>query len=204
MLSSKKLPTDNFLCFRPDMADHAGLSSARMPRMDYVRARKVLRERRAGELRLSVPELAQRAGMSKVTIYRLEDVDRHPDRQPDFETIERLCAALNLPLSEFFARVEGYSAGGAEPIQEPSQAIQESQGPHVGSDTALPYDDSSFYRRLADACADAANAMRDAPDVSQQFRTMAVGFEAAADQAMGHAATKRAIHEEGDRKRRER
>lgn len=68
--------------------------------VNYRRVREVLRDRRF-ERRMSVPDLAEEAKVDKTTVYRLEDLENDPDRIPDFETIEKLVEALDMPMSEF-------------------------------------------------------------------------------------------------------
>ena len=77
--------------------------------VDYVRARKVLRDRRF-ELRMGVNELADASGVNRVTIYHLEKVEKEPDHKPDLDTLERLATAMDLTLAQFFARIEGLQA----------------------------------------------------------------------------------------------
>lgn len=73
--------------------------------MDYRRVREVLRECRF-QLDLGVKEIAEKSGLERTTIYRIENLKELPDYKPDLETIEAVIKGLGLTLSAFFARVE--------------------------------------------------------------------------------------------------
>lgn len=77
--------------------------------VDYRGARTVLRERRF-ELRMRLRDLADKAGVSRITIYHLEKIENEPDHEPKFETMEKLAAAMGLTRQDFFARIESLHA----------------------------------------------------------------------------------------------
>lgn len=77
-----------------------------MQAVNYRMARTVLRERRF-ELQWRVRDLAEKAGVERTTIYHLEKIEKEPDHEPDFKTLEKLALAMGLTLSAFFARIEG-------------------------------------------------------------------------------------------------
>jgi transcriptional regulator with XRE-family HTH domain len=79
--------------------------------MDWRRVRETLRDLRL-EKKIGPTELADDAGIAKTTVYRIEDVNKDPDKEMDLETIEKLTAAMDVPLSVFFARVEGITEAG--------------------------------------------------------------------------------------------
>jgi transcriptional regulator with XRE-family HTH domain len=89
------------------------LGRGTMLAMDWRRVRKTLQELRI-EKKMGVPELADDAGLAKSTVYRIEDVDDEPDKELDLLTIEKLTAAMDVPLSTFFARVEGVTLTASE------------------------------------------------------------------------------------------
>lgn len=113
--------------------------------MDYVRARDVLRERRF-ELRLSIKDLASMADVERTTVYRVENTKAAPDYRPDFETMEKLASAMNLTLSQFFARIEGLPSDG--------QAVTLPITPELGAPAHVP--SASEFQRMADLCFRAA------------------------------------------------
>lgn len=56
---------------------------------------------------LTREELQKLSGVEKTTIYRIENTKELPDYKPDFDTVDALLAAMDITLSDFFARIEG-------------------------------------------------------------------------------------------------
>jgi len=95
---------------------HQGLACAYNHRVDYKRAREILRHarNRAANERDGLPhvgmtldEAAAKSGLNRATIHSIENIKREPALKPDLESIERLARAYGLTLTALFARVEG-------------------------------------------------------------------------------------------------
>lgn len=71
----------------------------------------VLRQLREAS-RFSREELADEAGVSRSSVYRIENAETE---SPDVATLGKLMAAMGHTLSEFFARVEGIAPKAVEP-----------------------------------------------------------------------------------------
>lgn len=79
--------------------------------MDFVaRARAELAKLREDQ-QLTQEELGDKAGFSKSTVSRIENVDGEPDHVPDLDTIEKWVLACGAELADFFSRVTHGRAG---------------------------------------------------------------------------------------------
>jgi DNA-binding Xre family transcriptional regulator len=68
------------------------------------------------EARLSQKQLAERMGVPKIWVSRLET----SDRRVDLVEVDHVCAALGIPLSEFVRRYEEKRALSVKPSPDPS------------------------------------------------------------------------------------
>lgn len=100
--------------------------------MDYQRARGALRQRRF-DRGMDANELADKAGVERTTVYRVEALKKNPGYKPDFDTLEKLVGALGWSLTEFFAQVEG-----ADLQTEPLSDRTAPPAPSLGHDLSLP------------------------------------------------------------------
>lgn len=123
-----------------------------MREMDYRRAKEVLRDRRV-ELRMGVIELAQEAGLHKTTVYRLEEaIKEDPNKPIEFETMEKLATALDLTLSDFFARIEGLRPTGQPDQESRTPDPEASHGPSVQKE--LSDVDRTFFVAIGETLAE--------------------------------------------------
>jgi transcriptional regulator with XRE-family HTH domain len=67
--------------------------------MDVRQAREALRERRFRQ-RVSVTDLADRSGIDRSTLYRIENTKKFPDYEPEIGTLRKLAAVLGLTLGD--------------------------------------------------------------------------------------------------------
>jgi DNA-binding XRE family transcriptional regulator len=74
--------------------------------MDWGRIRQEIRAVRK-EHKITLRILHQKTGVSPSTVNRIERVEKYPAHKPDLETIQTLVSAMDLTLSQFFARIEG-------------------------------------------------------------------------------------------------
>ena len=120
-----------------DAAGFARLQNARV--LDWTAIRAELRRLRDAN-NLTREELQAASGVEKTTIYRVENTKELPDYKPDFDTIGAMLAAMEITLSEFFAKIEtdqGLRASADSVTTVPSST-------QVGSDgrpPLLPLDD---------------------------------------------------------------
>lgn len=73
--------------------------------IDWRGIRDALRIRRA-EKRMKVNEVAKKAGVSRTTIYRVENVTDIPEYVIDLETLDALANAMDYTLADVFAAAE--------------------------------------------------------------------------------------------------
>lgn len=74
--------------------------------LDWIALRRALANLRR-DSGLEEIELAERIGVHKTTVYRVEDVDRLPNHQPDLKTVDAWLIATDGPeIDEFFRRLK--------------------------------------------------------------------------------------------------
>lgn len=83
--------------------------------VDWVGIRKALRMRRS-EVDMQVNELRDKSGVSRTTIYRVENVKDIPKYVIDLDTLDALASAMDYTLADLFS-----VAAGKKPALTPEQ-----------------------------------------------------------------------------------
>jgi len=145
--------------------------------VDWRGIRNALRMRRA-EIQMPVNELRDRSGISRTTIYRIENVTDIPDHEMDLETVAALTNALGLTLSQLFGRIETLRARDEGDIV-PSSSPHSKQAPSDptlvsgGFSAGTPEAES---QRLAALCLRAAERS-DRPTITGILHDLAFAFQ---------------------------
>lgn len=133
------------------------------------------------DAKLSPDELADEAGVSRSTVYRIESGEV---ADPDLPTLRGLANALELPLSELFRHVETLTAsrhiGDLQPSPDTGGPSGPATLPGLGPPAELLAEQSEFLERLAWACLRGANSA-ERFTAQSLLEELAVSFRRAAD-----------------------